>query len=133
MLRQLLATQGAAGAFGRTPELTALAQQALPNWADQSAELERACIAIMPADDPAVMTAAIATVEGLLLLRSVFAADAATWKRAADKAVRYVAKLSGRTVAEIENWMDNEEGARSSPPESLRLCRGTEFERRPTA
>jgi len=97
VLRQLLATQGAAGAFGRTPELTALAQQALPNWADQSAELERACIAIMPADDPAVMTAAIATVEGLLLLRSVFAADAATWKRAADKAVRY--------VAEIENWL----------------------------
>jgi hypothetical protein len=105
VLRQLLATQTAAGAFDRTPELTALAKQAFPQWTDMDAELERACVAMIPAEDPAVMAAVIATVEGLLLLNSVFAADAATWKRAADKAVRYLAKLSGRSVAEIENWL----------------------------
>jgi hypothetical protein len=104
-LHRLLATQSAAGVFARVPELSAMAERELSGWSTKRSEIERACVAMIPAAEPVIMAAAIATVEGLLLLNSVFAADAATWKRAADKAVRYLAKLSGRSVAEIENWL----------------------------
>jgi hypothetical protein len=104
-LHALLSTQSAAGAFERNAEVTALAKTAFPNWDVQLAELERACVAMFAAVSDPEKTQAVATVEALLLLRTVFADESAAWRRAAFKALRYLAKLSGRSAPEIDDWL----------------------------
>jgi Ca-activated chloride channel family protein len=104
-LHRLLATQSAAGAFELADEISAVAKSKLSDWEERHRKFEQAFDATFAGVDKKDRPKAVATTEGLILLRTVFARESSVWKRAADKAIRYLAKLSGRSAAEIENWM----------------------------
>jgi hypothetical protein len=105
ILHQLLATQTAAGAFEMPDDIKAFARSKFSDWDARQRKLQQSVDAVLASVDVKEKPATIATVDALILLGTVFARESATWKRAADKAIRYLAKLSGRSPAEIENWL----------------------------
>jgi Ca-activated chloride channel family protein len=92
---EILLRQSAAGDFGWDQRLDQIAST-VHGWTDLAAKAEL-WVPVETVDRGKV----VSTVQALVLLRTKFAADEAVWKRAAEKAVRYVAKSTQRTVATV--------------------------------
>jgi len=94
-LSQILLRQTAAGDFRWDERLDQIAST-VSSWNDMSAKAD-ARVPAGTADRDSV----ISTLRALLLLQTKFAADESIWKRAAEKAMRYVALATGQPAAAI--------------------------------
>ncbi len=97
-LSRVLVCQSAKGAFAWSNELDDLARVKVDQWDRRWAEAEAR---LAPPTDPAVL----ATAKALALLRLGFPADQPIWRRAGDKAARFLAASTGRSPADVAAWL----------------------------
>ena len=93
----VLMSQSADGHFAWSPELERLAAERVVRWAERWIEACRTA-GVDPADST---TASVMTVKAVVLLRDGFADDRSTWARAAEKEGRFLAAVTGRSIADV--------------------------------
>ena len=112
-LQAVLASLTAQGAFEAGPELEAMITAAGRDpdwWREVIAHSIPVAAGGLPHRD-----AIVTTVMVLLLLRDRFAAREPMWRRAAGKALGYLARAVGHSAADVRAWMRELEGKLLSP------------------
>jgi hypothetical protein len=109
-LHAILAMQSADGWFGWSDAIDHVGQALVKNWSAVRREVQRRIDAIPP--NPAMAAERVSrTVIILLLLRTRFADQRSSWRRAHDKAVRWLAALLRRDSKGTEQWLTSLEAS----------------------
>ena len=94
----ILVCQTAAGGFDWSDELDAAAAGRVPDWGRRWSD----AVGRLGATADGSL---IGTVKALVLLRTAFDGDQPVWRRAAAKAVRFLAEATGRPTADVTAWL----------------------------
>jgi Ca-activated chloride channel family protein len=105
-LHEILAMQSADGWFGWSEAINDTGFDLVPDWDAARAAVKQAVEALPP--DPARPVERVTrTVTILLLLRTCFADQQPSWRRAHDKARRWLAAATGKDAGETEAWLQS--------------------------
>jgi hypothetical protein len=96
--------QAAAGAFAWDGQFERIAADRVPNWGIRAERIED-LVSAWSAGEADAASAVMATAKVLALLDWGFGGDRGLWSRAAEKAVRFLASATGRSVEDVTAWL----------------------------